>query len=547
MVRIGSILVVLSGVVVSRWIAEMLDGRIALPLVQIALGAVIGLTTNFGLKLEPELFFVLFLPPLLFLDGWRVPKHDLQEHAPIILSLAFGLVFFTVLGVGLLLHLIIPRMPLSVCFALAAVLAPTDVVAATAMVKNVPVPRRLQRVLEGEALFNDASGLVCLRLAVAATLTGAFPLWPSLGDFLWIAIGGVVLGLVFSRSVSMAKLWVVRRLGEDSSSQILISLLIPYGVYLLAETLGCSPVLAAVAAGVMMSWMEVRGHTLAETRIRRNAVWQTLSFILNGSIFLLLGEQLPNVMSRLGASAIESGHAGLDWLAFYVLTVVAALALLRFAWVWVSVLIWLRRHKDRAAGRKVPSWRLTAVMSVAGVRGSITLAGALSLPLALPDGAPFPSRDLAIVIAAGVILVSLALANISLPSLLRGIEMPLESQDNRQERAARTEAVKAALVALSRDREINARDGSNYLAAAALVTDHYQHRLAQLQPQEPAEMPIARRGLHEEERLHIVALQAQRSTIVKMVRRHRISNDLAHKLLRETDLAEAAFRAASEG
>lgn len=545
MENIGRILIVLAGVVVSRWIAGALGGRVALPLVQIATGAIIGMTTNFGLKLEPELFFVLFLPPLLFLDGWRVPKRDLQDYAPMILSLAFGLVFFTVLGVGLLLHVIIPAMPLSVCFALAAVLAPTDVVAATAMVKNVPVPRRLLRVLEGEALFNDASGLVCLRLAVAATLTGTFPLWPSLGAFLWIATGGIVVGLLFSPLVSLVKLWVARRLGEDSSCQILISLLIPYGAYLLAETIGCSPVLASVTSGLAMSWVEIRGYALAETRIRRNAVWEVVPFVLNGSIFLLLGEQLPDVMSRLGASAAESGHASLDWLGLYVLAVVLALAVLRFAWVWVSVLIWLRRHRDRADGRKFPNWRLTATMSVAGVRGSITLAGALSLPLALPDGGPFPFRDLAIVVAAGVILVSLALANISLPRLLRGVEMPPESYDDQQERAVRIMAVNAALAALADDRQINARNGSGYLASAALVTDHYQHRLAQLQPQ--AQLPADAHGSHEEERLHILALQAERKAIIKLARRHRISNDLAHKLLRETDLAEAAFQVVSNG
>lgn len=537
------ILVLLVGVVATHWIAAATGGRIAPPLIQIAAGAFIGLTTDFGVTLQPELFFLLFLPPLLFLDGWRVPKRDLQDNAAIVLSLAFGLVFFTVLGVGLMLHAILPAMPLPVCFALAAVLSPTDVVAATAMVTRVPIPRRLLRILEGEALFNDASGLVCLRLAVAVMMTGTFPFWPSLGGLAWAAVGGVVLGLAFSWAIASVKLWVVTRLGENTSSQILISLLNPYGAYVLADAMGCSPVLAAVAAGMMMSWIEVSGQALAVTRIRRNAVWETLQFALNGAIFLLLGEQLPGIMARVDAGAAESGHAGLGWLAVYVLAVIAALAVLRFIWVWISVFIWLRLNTEFAHGRRLPDGRLVLAMSVAGVRGTVTLAGALSLPLFLPDGSAFPSRDLAILIAAGVILGSLILANVSLPRLLKGVPLPQEPRQDQQERMARIEAAKAAIAALGRAEKPKGPEPSRHLAAVALVADYYQHRLAQLQPEvRGTEEDDA---LHEEERLHVLALRAESAAIVSLVRSHHLSSDIAHKLLRETDLAEAAFETAS--
>lgn len=548
--EIGMILILLTGVIATNWFARALGGRIALPLIQIAAGAVIGLTTNFGITLQPELFFVLFLPPLLFLDGWRVPKHDLQDNAPTILSLAFGLVFFTVLGVGALLHLVIPSMPLAVCFALAAVLSPTDVVAATAMMTNVPVPRRLQRILEGEALFNDASGLVCLRFAVAAAMTGAFPFWPSVGGLVWAALGGIALGLLLSQVISMMKFRIAARLGEDTSSYILISLLTPYGAYLLAEAAGCSPVLAAVAAGMMMSRVEVSGQALAVTRIRRNAVWETLAFTLNGAIFLLLGEQLPGILARIHSGAAESGHSGLGWLALYVLVVTLALAALRFVWVWLSVFVWLKRH-PASADHARPNLRLVSVMSAAGVRGAVTLAGALSLPLLLPDGTPFPSRDLVILIAAGVILVSLIVANASLPSLLDGIEVPPEPHDDRQERAARVEAAKAAIAALAKAGERMAAKSTpetatsgGHLAAVALVADYYQHRLTRLEPD--VQKSPAADTLHDEERLHVLALRAERAAIANMARGHRISTDLAHKLLRETDLSEAAFQNASD-
>lgn len=540
------ILVLLAGVIFTHWITKALGGRVAMPLVQIALGSLIGATTDLGITLEPELFFVLFLPPLLFLDGWRVPKKDLQDNGVTILSLAFGLVFFTVLGVGLMVHLLIPTMPLAVCFALAAVLSPTDVVAATAMMANVSVPARLQRILEGEALFNDASGLVCLRLAVTVVLTGSFPFWTSVGGLVWAAVGGIAVGLALSWVISKVKFWIVGQIGEDTSAQIVISLLTPYSAYLLAELVGGSAVLSAVAAGLMMSWIEVSGRVMAVTRIYRNAVWQTLQYTLNGSIFLLLGEQLPNILSRINSSAAESGHPGLGWLAVYVLAVSVALAVLRFGWVWVSVVIWLRRHKAAAAGHVWPNWRLVTAMSVAGVRGAITLAGALSLPLLLPDGSPFPSRDLAILIAAGCILVSLVSANLTLPGLLHGVTMPPEPHSDQQERNARVEATKAAIAALaSATTPKNEADGG-YLAALTSITAYYQHRLRQLEPQGAA-MPEVPAVAHDEERLHVLALRAERAAIVKMARGHRISTDLAHKLLRETDLAETAFQAAAEG
>ncbi|WP_428029150.1 Na+/H+ antiporter [Ancylobacter sp.] len=525
-----------------------MGGRVALPLVQIAVGAALGYTGVLSVRLEPELFFLLFLPPLLFLDGWRVPQQDLKDNAVTILSLAFGLVLITVLGIGLMVHLMVPAMPLAVCFALAAVLSPTDIVAATSMITDMPMPRRVLRILEGEALFNDASGLVCLRVAVAVAMTGVFDVWSTAAHLLWAAVGGVVIGLALSRLISLAKLWVATQLGEDTSSQIVISLLTPYAAYLLADALGGSAVLAAVAAGMMMSRIEVSGKLLAVTRIRRSAVWETLQFTLNGAIFLLLGEQLPGILSRAELGAAESGHRGLEWLALYVLAITVALAAMRFCWVWVSVIIWRWRHGMLSGWDALPNWRLVATMSTAGVRGAVTLAGALSLPLALPDGMPFPSRDLVILIAAGVILVSLVVANASLRPLLRGIEVPPEPRLDTQERSARVEAAKAAIAALAQVKDgAKGRAGlpdAEELAAIALVADYYQHRLSQLQPAEPTR--AGAEPVHREEHLHVLAVRAERAAIASMVRGHRISNDLAHKLLRETDLAEAAFQTASE-
>lgn len=535
------VLVLLLGVVVSHWIAGTLRGRVALPLVQIGLGGAIGQIGPFGVTLDPELFFVLFLPPLLFLDGWRVPTEDLSENAGTVLSLAFGLVFFTVLGIGYLLHVLVPAMPLSVCFALAAVVSPTDVVAAGAMVANVSVPRRMLRILQGEALFNDASGLVCLRLAVAATVTGTFQFWDALAELAWTAIGGVLIGAVLTWMVSGAKSWVTSRLGEVTSSQIIISLLVPYGAYLVADRAGCSAVLAAVSAGMVMSRLEVRGITLPITRIRRTTVWETLQFTLNGIIFLLLGEQLPNVLSNISASVAEDGHQSFGWLALYIAAITVALALLRF--VWVAAIIWLRRPGGEHIPAR-PNWRLVTAMSVAGVRGAVTLAGAMSIPLTINGDTAFPARDFVIFMAAGVIVASLVLANLTLPHLLRGVTLPAELGDTERALEARIQAAQAALAAVATagtQRESKA----GFVAAAALVTGDYQRRLEQLSHDKEAapqdDRVGAEKARQEECALRLLALRAERTAVVGMARKRHISNDLARMLLRETDLAEAYY------
>jgi CPA1 family monovalent cation:H+ antiporter len=364
------VLTLLFAVVLSGILARLLPFSVPRPLVQIALGAAIGLVADWRVTLDPDIFFLLFLPPLLFLDGWRIPPDDMFKDGVTILELALGLVVFTVVGMGFLIHWMIPAMPLAVAFALAAVVSPTDPIAVSAIAQRTPIPKRMMHILEGESLLNDASGLVCLRFAVAAALTGSFSLGAAALNFLWVAIGGIVVGAGLTWLVGRAKELVARRLGEESSSQILISLLIPFGAYLVAEHLHCSGILAAVAAGVMMGFIETRGKALAVTRIRRTTVWDLIQFTANGIIFVLLGEQLPTILAGAADSVRLTGHHGAWWLAVYIVAINVALAALRFVWVWFSLrLTSFRRAEDSPR----PNWRLVGAMSFAGVRGASRL------------------------------------------------------------------------------------------------------------------------------------------------------------------------------
>lgn len=536
------VLVMLLAVVASGYLTRVLPRwlPLPLPLVQIALGATIAGVFGQGVTLDPHLFFVLFLPPLLFLDGWRIPKTGLFRDRGLILQLALGLVVFTVIGAGLLIHWMIPVMPLAVAFALAAILSPTDPVAVSSIAARAPIPKRVMHILEGESLLNDASGLVCFRFAVAAALTGTFSLMSASLTFLWLALAGVAVGVALTIGINRGHALVSRVFGEEAGTPILISLLTPFGAYLLAEQIGASGILAAVAAGITMSYVELSGRALATTRVQRAAVWDTVQFSLNGIIFVLLGEQLPWIVERAVRSVREAGHVDPWWLAVYVFAIYGGLFALRFLWVWVSLRIALYRS-DR---QRRPSARLVAAMSLAGVRGAITLAGVLTLPLLLDDGTPFPTRDLAIFLAAAVIILSLLLGSFVLPRLLRGLEVPEETEDDREFDRARHEAAVAAVAAVERAQHALPAAQANpdlYASASVRVMALYEDRF-QREVRAGMDAAALRSADDAERALRLAGVHAERERIYELARHREISDEVARKLVHDLDLLEARYR-----
>ena len=544
MASIELVLAMLLAVLASGYLQRMLPWSLPLPLVQIALGAVIAGVLHEGVTLDPDIFFLLFLPPLLFLDGWRIPKDGLFRDSNVILPLAFGLVVFTVLGAGVLIHWMIPAMPLAVAFALAAILSPTDPVAVSSIAKRAPVPKRLMHILEGESLLNDASGLVCFRFAVAAVMTGGFSLAKASMAFVWVSVVGVAIGVGFTLLVSRAQNALSRRFGEESGTPILISLLIPFGAYMIAEEANASGILAAVAAGITMSYVELTGRALATTRVQRTAVWDMLQFTLNGVVFVLLGEQLPGILRDAAGSVQEAGHVNPWWLGAYALALTFGLLALRATWVWVSLGLdaWLARR--RGERRKRPSWRVLAAASLAGVRGTITLAGVLSLPLALQDGSEFPARDLAIFLAASVILLSIVLASLGLPRLLVGLHLPVDDEEQRQVDHARREAAEAAIAAIDRAQHAIPDDSADtdlYAQAAVRVMALYEHRLDDRGGTD-VDAATLRKADRAERELRLAGLEAERREVFQLARHRQISDEVARKLVREIDLLEARYR-----
>ncbi|RUY02350.1 Na+/H+ antiporter, partial [Mesorhizobium sp. M7A.F.Ca.US.005.03.2.1] len=427
------ILVVLVFVALSGALVRLV--RVPLPVLQIAIGAALAWPVRgIHVEINPELFLLVFIPPLLFGDAYGAPKRELMALRGPILDLAIGLVFFTIVGFGYALHWLVPSIPLVVAFALAAVLSPTDAVAVSSIVDRNVVPARLMHILEGESLLNDASGLVMFRFAVAAVLTGSFSLAAASLSFLYAVAIGILIG-VAALFVAAKLLQLLNRIGGvPAEAQVLVMVLLPFIAYLGAEHVGASGILAAVTAGLLTGGSGVFRFLGVSARMQTMSLWTTLSFVFNGALFIVLGLQLPDIIRHVPPE-LMSLHPIIQPIATVVALTLCLIAL-RFLWIWVG---------DLAAGiaarlgkRKVEPFglRVRLAGSVAGVRGAITLAGILSLPLAMPDGSPFPARDLVIFLAAGVIICSLVFASLALPTIARGLVEPGEDAGAAEERLA---------------------------------------------------------------------------------------------------------------
>ncbi|MBB4153982.1 CPA1 family monovalent cation:H+ antiporter [Sphingomonas jinjuensis] len=350
-----------------------------------------------AVAIDPELVLVLFLPPLLMDGAWFTAIAPFRRHMAGILSLAIGAVFFTTAVVAVVTKLLLPALPWAACVALGAILSPPDAVSARAVLQRVRLPRRLSTLLEGESLLNDAAGLVLFRFAVAAVLTGTFSLGAATGTFFLLVIGGVAVG------AGIGAIWVLllRRLGDDTL-MIAATMLVCWSAYIAGELLHVSGVIAVVTAGLTCGWFQ---HVVfsASVRIRALAFWQVLVFLLEAAVFTLIGLSLRGILDRIGDPARI-----LDTMAMPVLAIVAAVILARFLWIFAAdAIVALLRRAGWVSARPLGG-RAALVMSWAGMRGVVTLAVALSLPEAMPE------RDLMLVTAFTVILVTVLVQGTSL-------------------------------------------------------------------------------------------------------------------------------------
>lgn len=525
-------------VVLSSMVGGVLARDVPRPLVQIACGALACLLPDLRINLNPDIFFLLLVPPLLFIDGWHIPADELVDDRWTILHMALALVVATVVVVGSFTVWLVPGLPVGAAFALAAALAPTDPIAVTAIAKRLPVPRRMMNILEAESLLNDATGLICLRFALLFLATGSFSLFTASTTFLWVACAGLATGFGVTWAVVRVKNLVVQRTGEEPGAQIAISLLLPFVAYQAAELLSASGFFAAVAAGVTMARAESTGAALGATRIQRSAVWDSVQFIANGIVFVLLGAQLPVLLTRARATVLETGHHSLMWLLMLIVAVYAAMLAVRLVWVWVSVTLARRGRRLDAT----PATRLILATGLAGTRGAVSFAGILTLPVALTSGDTFAERELVILIAMGVIILSLAVAAIGLPLLLRS-GAALSPQDRSGEIAGRAAAATAALTEIDRIRTLHPAPDAEaelYIAAAAEVAQPYLLRLESYEAA-PADLAGAEARTRVLREVQLAAVRAERKSVVQSRRQRLISATVARRMVRELDLLEAHY------
>ncbi len=536
-----TILILILIVSLSGVVTRMLPFQVPLPLMQIACGAMLAWPT-FGLHVnfDPELFLVLFIPPLLFADGWRTPLREFLHHGREVLGLALVLVVLTVVGVGYLIHLIIPSIPLVAAFALAAVLSPTDAVALGGIVGEGKIPKSIMSVLEGEALMNDASGLVSLKLAVAVAMgTMEFTVYGATVDFLIVSLGGIASGVavtwLYSKSLRLFSRWS----GDEPATQIVLMLLLPFAAYLVAEHFHMSGILAAVAAGMTIGQSGVIRNAPLTMRLRANSVWSMLEFVFNGLVFIMLGLQLPDILSASILQAesdptIETWHLFMDvvWIYF-------ALMLMRFSWLWLMRLYSRRFLKKRPLMFDRYRARDLFIATFAGVRGAITLAGVLSIPLVLTSGLPFPARYQLVFLATGVILFSLVIGVIILPLLLRGIKSSDGATLEEESRLAWATMAEVGIVSLEKLRDrIEASSEEN--VDSHLLTEVSSRVIGTLRKRIYTDDERARTIEDErlERRFRLTALRAERAELYHLRATRKISNETMVKVLYDLDLME---------
>ena len=466
-----------------------------------------------AVKLDPELVFLFFLPPLLYPAALFTSWRDFRANLRPITLLAFGLVLFTTLLIGWLAHWL-TGMPLAAGFVLGAIVSPSDAVAATAITERLRVPQRIVTVLEGESLVNDATALVALRFAIAAVATGSFSLLHAGEQFLLAGGGGILFGL----GIGWLAVQVQSRL-DDPPVQTTLSLLTPFAAYLPADRLNLSGVLAVVSAGLYVGWRAPE-IVSARTRLHVGPFWETLVFLLNGLVFILIGLQLPAVMDRL------AGHSRVVLLG-YAVVVCGAVIMARIVWVFPATYLPRLLFPHIRRNDPYPNWRGVAIVAWTGMRGVVSLAAALALPLTLPG------RDLILFLTFSVILATLVMQGLSLPLLIRWLRVGNDHVHEREERHARLQANHAALTRL---KELA---GTTELAAMDRLRGEYEDRIRQLEvcDTEPDDQP-ARLHTSAYQKLLAEMLVIERRAIIRLRNERVINDNVLRRIQKDLDYAE---------
>jgi Na+/H+ antiporter len=500
------------------------------PIMLVVGGLVLSLVPHLPrISLDPDIIFLVFLPPLLYFGAFHTSWRDFRANLTTILLLAFGLVGFTVLGVALGAGWLLRGFDAHLGALLGAVVCTTDSIAATAIAKRVGLPRRITEILEGESLVNDASGLLALQFTVALVVTGQHPtISAGFLELLWLVSGGILVGLI--TAVAIHK---ISRGITDAPIEIVLSLVTPYVAYLGAEGIHASGVLATVACGLYLGGKN--SETLSiNARLESSAVWQTLDFILNGIVFVLIGLQLPFILRGIrDRSMLYLIVEGALFAAF----IIALRVLWVFPGAWTTYLVntkLLHRPVPRPTARQI------FIVGWTGMRGVLALAAAISLPETLADGSPFPQRNVIIFLAFCVIFVTLVLQGLTLPMLIRKLGLSSGQAANLEEQEARRQILNTVLDYL---RKLQSNAKTEHADIYEDLARHYGHRLTLAESagndqRQKEELALIRYYKNLSQELRAL----ERTTALNLHNENKINDEVLRTLERELDLAEVRFQ-----
>lgn len=492
--------------------------NIPYPIVLVVGGLVLGFVPGIpDAELAPDLVLVLFLPPLLYSAAFFANLHDLRRDLRAISLLAIGLVLATMCAVAIVAHELIDGLSWAAAFTLGAIVAPTDPIAATAIARRQRAPRRIVSIIEGESLINDGTALVAYKVAAAAALGGGFSIMDAGLEFVLGATGGILIGLAAGALIAE-----IRRRLDDIPVEITISLLSGYAAYLPAEAIGASGVLAAVTTGIVVGWKAPRIST-ASMRLQGYAVWETLVFLLNALLFVLIGLQLPLILDGL------SGEPALTLIG-QAAAISVTVTLTRI--VWMNTIVFVIRALDRRPQQRERrgDWRTRLIGGWAGMRGSVSLAAALAL------AAEFPQRDVVVLMTFAVIFTTLVVQGLTLPLLIRRLGVTGDDVEEREELLGRRAAVDAALARIG---ELQAEEWTrdDTVERMRMAYDYRRRRLASRAGEAGDGEDYEHRSRKYQKMVRSV-LDAQREELVRLRDRGTISNDVMHRLERELDLED---------
>jgi CPA1 family monovalent cation:H+ antiporter len=502
--------------------------RVPYPIMLVLGGAAVGFIPGIPeVHLNPDLVLVAVLPPLLYGGAFFTSLREFRDNIKAIGTLAIGLVLVTMLAVAAVAHAVIPGFGWPESFVLGAIVAPTDPTAASAIFERLGLPTRLVALIEGESLVNDGTALVAYRFGVAAVVTGTFSLLDASWHFVWIGLGGIAVGLIAGVLIRQ-----LRRRVNNPPVELVISLLSGYLAYLPAQALHVSGVLAAVTVGIYLGW-HTPELTTVQTRLQGQGVWEIVFLLLNGLLFGLVGLQLPTILDDALTGHTRAGLLG------YATLVSGVVIGTRLLWVFVTYVLTTVSRRLRMDD-PAPSWEAKAVIGWSGMRGAVSLAAALAIPLTTHAGDAFPQRNLIIFLTYGVIFATLVLQGLTLAPLIRAVDLDDGGIGEKEEAKARIRAAEAAIQRLDElaDEDWVLADTAERMRG--LYTFRQERFRSRYDPDGDGEVENRSQAY---QRLRHELLMAEREAVVELRQEGRIGDDVMRRVVRDLDLEEARLDA----